>query len=310
KLSSVWELDLEIEWLIEDMIPLTSVTLISAPSGTGKTWLVSAIAGAVAHGRPFLGRATKQCLVLSLDGENPAAVVQRNLTGLGIERTENLEVWGGWCEQRPPGPGDEALLAFAGEHRPLLIFDSLIHFHDGDEQSATETRKYMNLFRALAHAGATVIVLHHPGKDRSKQYRGSSDILASVDVAYTLEGTPREGKLFRLTLRCFKSRVEAGKNFGMQFHAGRGFEVVGTLPASDQPAAESVIPAIIARHSAGINGQLIAEQARAMGVRKHAVEAFLKTWPHWRPGKGREKLYLPRPAAAAEGADDPEREAA
>jgi AAA domain len=306
-LPSVWDLDVAVEWLIEGMIPLASVTLISAPSGTGKTWLGCGIGGAVAHGKPFLGRATKQDLVLSLDGENPAAVAKRNLTKLGIERTDSFKTWGGWSDVPPPGPGNSALLTFARAHKPLLIFDSLIYFHTGDEQSATETRRYMNLFRALAHAGATVIVLHHPGKDASKKYRGSSDIEASVDVAYTLEGTPRDGKLYRLTLRCFKARVEAGQDFGMEFRAGQGFEAVGVPQSSHPTSAEAVVPAIINAHPEGINGRRIVEEARPKGVGKHAVEDFLRTWSNWRPGKGREKLYCPLEAAPAE---EPERDAA
>ena len=39
-----------------------------------------------------------------------------------------------------------------------------MHFNTGDEQSSTEMRKFMTKFRTLAHAGATVLLLHHTGK--------------------------------------------------------------------------------------------------------------------------------------------------
>jgi len=299
-LPSVWDLNAKIEWLVQGMIPLNAVTLISAKSGTGKTWLAYAIAGAVAHGTKFLGLETRQRPVVYLDGENPLAVAKRNIEGLGVPRTNSLEIGGGWNESPPKGPGDPELLALAKEHRPLLIFDSLIHFHGGEEQSASETRKYMNLFRALAHAGATVIVLHHPGKDVSKKYRGSSDIEASVDVAYTLEGRPRDGKLGSLTLRCFKSRVEAGRNFSLEFRSEQGFVGSALKEVAQRASTEASVSAIIAAHPEGINGLRIRELAKEQGLGKNAVYEFLKTWPQWKAGRGKEKLYLPREPTPAE----------
>ena len=49
-----------IEWLIDGIIPLGSVTLISGESGVGKTWLAYAIAGAVARGESFAGLKVQQ----------------------------------------------------------------------------------------------------------------------------------------------------------------------------------------------------------------------------------------------------------
>jgi hypothetical protein len=71
QIPSVWTLESHCEWCIEDMIARGSVTLISAESGTGKTWLGYFLAGRVAHGREVLGRAVRRCRVLYLDGENP-----------------------------------------------------------------------------------------------------------------------------------------------------------------------------------------------------------------------------------------------
>jgi hypothetical protein len=97
-------------------------------------------------------------------------------------------VWGGWVCDPPPGPDSAIIRDYVQQHRPLLIWDSLIDFHDGDEQSASETRAFMKHFRALANLGATVLILHHTGKTSTSQdYRGSSDIKAAVDMAYCLE---------------------------------------------------------------------------------------------------------------------------
>ena len=71
QLPSIWRLEQPIEWLIEGIIPLGSITLLSGESGGGKTWLAYAIAGAVARAESFADLKVQQRPVLYLDGENP-----------------------------------------------------------------------------------------------------------------------------------------------------------------------------------------------------------------------------------------------
>src|SRR5262249_3356615 len=152
-----------------------SVTMISAESGTGKTWLAYFLAGRVAHGHPVLGHAVERAKVLYLDGENPLYAVKQRLSDLGIAETADLKIWGGWLPWPPPGPSSPVVINFTRQHQPLIIYDSLIEFNPGSEQSSTETRAFMRLLRNLANLGATVVILHHTGKaESSKQYRGSS----------------------------------------------------------------------------------------------------------------------------------------
>src|SRR4029077_240479 len=94
--------------------------------------------------------------------------------------------WGTWCQEEPPLLGDSRLLNFA-KQGSLIIFDSLIRFHDADENSASEMRVVMGHLRSLAAAGATVFALHHKGK--SSIYRGSTDIIGAVDVGFNLSRT-------------------------------------------------------------------------------------------------------------------------
>lgn len=291
-LPSVWRLDDKIDWLIADMIPLKGVTLLTAASGTGKTWVAYAIGGAVAHGTPFLGREVKRRPVVYLDGENPGAVVKERLGDLGITETDAFEIWGGWCPDDVPGPGKERIVSCAKTHKPLFIWDSLVQFHDGDEQSATETRRFMKLFRVLANLGAPVLVLHNTGKsDGSQQYRGSSDIEASVDMAYLLTSSSKGEQLTRLTMTGFKSRIAPCKNFGLEFHSGQGFEAVEVPEGPHKPSIQSVVLKIIT-DSPGINGTEIVELAKAQHAGRNKVRAFLKTLPY-KNGKGNGRHYFP-----------------
>jgi len=205
-LPRVSDLTVEMEWLVDDFIPLESVVILTGESGCGKSTLTLALANAVAHGERFLGRASKQRHVLIVDRENGPRVYRERFDRLQIHENEYMHVWGQWNEAQPGGPETKEIESFAKEEHPLIIFDSLVAFHEGSEQDAGETRDCMNGFRNLASLGATVIVIHHTGKgENTKEYRGSSDIKASVDVAYLLKSDDPTVLRF-LELSCFKSR--------------------------------------------------------------------------------------------------------
>ncbi len=277
QLPSIWRLEANVEWLIDGIIPLGSVNLVTAESGTGKTWLAYAIAGAVARGEAFAGMPVKQRPVLYLDGENPLCVVKQRLWDLGILETPPLRIWGGWVDPPPPGPNNTLLREYAREHHPLLIWDPLVQFHDGEEQSATETRKFMDQFRRLAHAGATVIIVHHTGKTgTSKEYRGSSDIKAAVDMAYVLETTSTlKGRVHRLVLRNFKGRYAPGRNIGVEFVHRQGF-VPSDVPAPIKPVdAMEIVFNIVGTNPHSNQSQIIAFAVNH-GISKHQVEKCLK----------------------------------
>ena len=293
QLPSIWTLKQEIEWLIDGLIPLGSVNLVTSESGTGKTWVAYAIAGAVARGEPFAGLPVKQRPVLYLDGENPLCVAKQRLWDLGIAETPDLRVWGGWLDPSPPGPNIAMLLKYAREHYPLLIWDSLVQFHDGEEQSATDTRAFMNYFRQLAHLGATILILHHTGKTAgSQEYRGSSDIKAAVDMAYILEAESTfMGGIHRLTLRNFKARYAPGKNIGLEFVRRRGFVACEVPEKADAADPMQIVTKIVAANP-GSNQSHIVELAQAGGISKHQVEKCLRDGPFNRQrGTRNEWLY-------------------
>jgi hypothetical protein len=290
QLPSVWSLESKLEWQIEGVVARSSISLIASESGTGKTWLAYFMAGCVAHGRPFIGRPVRQGRVLYIDGENPLFVVKQRLHDLGIQETENLTIWGHWNTAPPPGPDSPLVREFARIEGGLIIYDSLVEFHTGSEQSSTETRMFMRHFRGLANLGACVVILHNTGKAESaKLYRGSSDIKAAVDTAYVLKKASEGAGLDRLDLQCFKGRLTPGENFQMQFKRGHGFQQLA--PDNTKLNVHDVIREILRTHP-NSNQKQIVGLARTMGASKHQIEASLKngSWNR-KPGKGRETLY-------------------
>jgi AAA domain len=270
-IPSVWQCDASVEWLIEGLIPEAAVTLLCGDSGIGKSTLTLALAGAVAHGKPFLGRSTTQRPVLYVDRENPLSVVRERLHRLAVVETAALTVWGLWNAPAPEGPGAASIMQFAAAHRPLIIFDSLVGFHPGSEQDASETRKHMKAYIALAAAGAAVIVLHHTGKaDSSKQYRGSSDIKAAVDLAYVLESLSEpDGGIRSLRLKAFKNRLTLPEAFRIDYQNGK-FDV------SDQrlETNREIIERLIGQHAGASKGE-IEKLASAASIPQKRVRALL-----------------------------------
>jgi archaellum biogenesis ATPase FlaH len=213
----------EVEWDVHGVIPRASVVMITAEPGAGKSTIASAFGYAVSRGTEFLGRKTSKRPVLMLDAENPAAFVSERFQRLGIATHEGFRVWGQWVGEGPPAGG--AIIEqwiTRSEPKPLLIVDSFIRFHPGLENDASDTQKYMGMYRRLAALGATIAILHHTGKAETAQdYRGSSDILASVDVAYKLTNLGDGSQLSLLELRAFKQRIAVAPRLLFRYQNGK-----------------------------------------------------------------------------------------
>lgn len=233
-----------VEWLAESVIPRASLVLLAGEPGSWKTWLALVLARSVATGSLFLGRQCQRADVLCLDRENPAAIVRQRSELLGMLEVANIRIWGGWLEDPPPAIGDFRLAQIARERKPLMIFDPLIRFHSADENSATEMAPIMADLRALANAGATVLLTHHRAKSEASRYRGSSDILAGVDVAYSLSRDAARGLL---RLECFKCRFseEFSMTLRPRIEEGGDFDVTDAPEVARQKTDSETLRRLI-----------------------------------------------------------------
>jgi hypothetical protein len=162
----------------------------------------------------------------------------------------------------------------------------------------------MRQFRNLANLGATVVILHHTGKsENSKEYRGSSDIEAAVDMAFILAAVGNKTQLDRLTLTPFKTRLMPVATRELRYVKRQGFEVSAILekPGDDGPDPLEVVKKIVAANP-GINQTQIVERAKGLGISKHKTEAALKQ-DVFRVERGERNglRYWLLPSAPAEG---------
>jgi len=258
-----------IAYVVEGMIAAGTITAITGDSGSGKSTLAMAIANAVSKGIPFAGLATIKCRVLVLDRENPRDVVAERMQRLGIEDGPDFIVWGGWCPEEAPSPWSSRIEEYVRQTAPVIIVDSFIAFYDGDENDASQMRAFMRGLRRLADLGATVVLLHHSGKNDSN-YRGSTDFKAAIDIGFKLFNFGDPSRLTNLRLKAFKPRFEVLRQIVLNCRGGR-FE-------SDQkPVActtEVTVKQIIMSNP-GIKTKEFENSAAAKGIARNQARGWL-----------------------------------
>jgi hypothetical protein len=284
--------DTEIRWLVDGLIPRNSLVMLTAPPAGYKTWLALAIAGAVSTGTDFLDRKTVQTPVLYLDRENPAAVIRQRLGILQLDDSRHLKIWGRWVPDSPPLLGDPRLVELARKYKPLIIVDSLVRFHDSEENSASTMARISEHLKRLVDAGATVLLLHHQGKNPAVLYRGSSDILAGVDAAFHIEKEKDEKVGIILRLNSYKDRYAEESNLVLRPNFEEGcFELVDDPAEVELAATIEKIEDVIHRNP-GISQKELIEKT---GLPETKLREILKrgNGNHWDTiqGKGKTLCY-------------------
>lgn len=190
-------------YLIEKLVPNQSITAITGAPGSFKTWLTLEIAKCVSQELTFLGQfKTTKANVLFIDKENHFRYIQERLKKLGME---NLPIF---YFSKP----DDFYIDKEKDYKNLMklikslkiklvIFDSLVRIHSGDENNSKDISKVMSAFRKITSEGATVIFVHHNRKEGFKtqsttnSIRGSSDIYAGVDCLLQVTKPQKENFL-------------------------------------------------------------------------------------------------------------------
>ena len=246
-------------------MPEPSVIALTGDSGSGKSTIATAfVRDAIAKGTP--------CLIL--DRETPRPVATDRMQRLGLADSELLRWWGGWNGDAPAPDSPEVVQwVRSREPRPLVVIDSLIAFLEGDENDATTMRAFMHGARRLADIGATVNVIHHDGKAESaRDFRGSSDFKAAVDQAFHVTNISRDGKLDRLSLRCFKSRYGFCGSLVYLYSGGR-FTRDERQDAPARTAADQLTE--ILRTNPGIGSRELDALAAKRGLTRSQTREFI-----------------------------------
>lgn len=187
--SELQALELQVEWLIDRLIPERSVTLLHGRGGLGKTWICLQIANAIAEGQEFLSLKTKTRPVVYIDFENSLPLLIERLRKLNIK---NVLFWHLSAELKPPKLDSKDYIFFKDlPHESLLIFDTLRAAHNGDENSSKDMSFVLGRLKELRELGFTILLNHHTGKADERIYKGSTAISDLADHVLSLHKIKR-----------------------------------------------------------------------------------------------------------------------
>ncbi|HEV2424662.1 MAG TPA: AAA family ATPase [Terriglobia bacterium] len=307
RVPDIWEQRaLEVEWAVPGLIPMGSVTLIAGIPGGCKSWLVLALSKAITHGEEVLGRKATVRPVVYCDLENPPGEIRKRLDELKFRKTDRFTYWGLHCKPLPPLIENGFAYREAAKRldpKPVFIFDSFVRFNSAEsENDARDMAAVMARFRSLAAAGAAVVILHHVGKSNGSTYRGSSDILAGVDMAYTLS----EKDAIHV-LQTTKNRLGKGFAVSMRFDLEAGGFFASEDPRLDEQRDEvRRVRAFISEHPGscqkdiikGIEDEVTAARVREILKKGQGTDWLVRLRPH------NKHVYVLIPRAQAACADD------
>lgn len=224
-----------IDWVIENLIPVGTVTLVFGDAGSKKTFAMADAAVCVALGKQWLDFPTVQGPVLFVDEE---------MGGRYIRERINISLLGHFGDAETPFfytslagfdlgiPEDveelHRLILFTGAR--LVVIDALIDVMPGrDENSTKDTGPiFRSLKQAAATTGAAILVIHHANKNGG--YRGSTAIKGGVDLMLKVESSQGSNIV---TFDTEKPRMIARTTFAARAVWGEGeFYLVGVDTSS------------------------------------------------------------------------------
>lgn len=297
----------EQEYVVDGIVPEASITILSGASRSYKTYTLLHMATSIASGKMLFGKfATQQAGVLIIDEENGERLLQKRLFQLGssMELPVHFLSYSGFITTDKYI--SEVLKVCLEKGIKLIIIDSLIRVHSGDENSAKDMSKVFKQLRQFTEKGVAVLVTQHNrkqgafGGSSGDEMRGSSDIMAAVDSHV---GVVRKNKWY-LTFTQTKQRYDEELDpFEVKANVTPttfDFEYLGQIKGSEDTAevVKSTIEQLLSDNKQ-LNQKDLLTQLNSSGVaiNEHKLRELLRRWvsegslPQPYAGDGNTKLY-------------------
>ena len=255
-------------WLVRDMIPLRTVTMLSGDGGAGKSLVAQQLAVAVATESEWLGTLPEAGSVVYVSAEDDEDEVHRRLAditassdGIALADLGRLHIAvlagkdavlampDGRSEMTAATPLWAALVDKVRAIRPrLLIIDNLADAFAGNENSRPQARQFVGMLRGLAiECEMAVLIIAHPsltglssgsGTSGSTAWSNSVRARLYLDRAKSDQGDEPDPDL--RILRVMKANYAAtGAEIRMRWQAGRFKIEAGGAGAFDRIALEA-----------------------------------------------------------------------
>jgi KaiC/GvpD/RAD55 family RecA-like ATPase len=214
KLDELFDQSLEVDWLVEDIIPNNSIGMIYGASGSGKSHIVLSMAAMIASGLPWFDADTKQGNVLVMAGEGLSGI-SRRLKAIEKEHQIKIDRDKLHVSNRAIGLDTdsgyklvEQAIQELGVTPQLIFIDTLSrHLMNSEENSNDDMARFIiRLEEIRIKHNCTVVLVHHTGKGEGHSARGASALEANVDFNFKVSG---EGKKCTFTCKKMKDADDA-----------------------------------------------------------------------------------------------------
>lgn len=180
-------------WIIDGLLPETDLVMMYGNPGAGKSFIALDLAFAVAHGLAFFNRVSQAGPVVWIAAEAAGAMRNRS-RAYAQARGIQLDATDLWVVEQTlslMSPEDATALtqAVTAANPKVIIIDTLAAASGGANENSGED---MNI--VLSHCrkmheetGATVLLVHHSGKDATRGARGWSGLRAAVNTEFMVQ---------------------------------------------------------------------------------------------------------------------------
>jgi RecA-family ATPase len=177
---------IEIPWFLDKLIPMGGLTVVSGSSDTGKSTFLRQMAMALVSGREdYIGQrfTTKHRSVIYVSTEDdllslsPRIKVEKNYFS-ATDDYANLRFIFDY-----EGINEKLREAYERQPADCIILDAFGDLFDGDPNSASSTRGFMNPYKAMADEfRCAIIFLHHNRKSAGTTSPDKNDLLGSMAI--------------------------------------------------------------------------------------------------------------------------------
>ena len=182
-------------WLVKGVIERDSLAVIYGEPGHGKSFIAMDLAASVATGTNWHNHKTTLGAVFYIAGEGVNGIARR-FKAWQIDRGIDLSNAPLCVSSTPIALDDpesaskvkQAITAMAEQQQTpvLIVVDTLARNFAGDENGTKDMNQFIRCMDAIRLAWkATILIVHHTGKDTSRGARGSSVLKAAIDTEFS-----------------------------------------------------------------------------------------------------------------------------
>ncbi|CAD7490131.1 helicase RepA family protein [Aeromonas dhakensis] len=203
-------------FLVEGLFDEQSLVGFYGPSGSRKSFIIIDIACRIATGMPWQGKETKQGSVIYVAAEGSNGMTKR--MNAWINEYNNGEDLDNFYRISQPmfvskkEVIDDLILATediflqTGMPVKLIVIDTLARCFIGNENTAEDMGAFINGCDEIKNkSGATILIVHHTGKDLQRGAKGAYSFKAALDNEY-LVTKEEDSRVLSTRLECTKNK--------------------------------------------------------------------------------------------------------